>query len=276
MKHRNAYAMSVISELADRGVAPDRVEDGMVQLVGCDWKGLDATAWLSRLKIKGLVSPVTESLHIDDLEALTRGKIILDDLYWRARHPEVFPITCSCGRTYSRADWPLLHFDGTGWTWIPVLGTAKPDGDVPWVRSLAVVPGGLWGAGANGVARYDGASWHDVPAAPTDLAMGDTVAVAALDASGFWTVETWWGSGPSGYRASSRVRWQGAGQASAIAHSLTGAGTFRACMIAPVPRPPQPTSAILISSLPAPWAERAISRATAWTCSCGGGRRSFC
>jgi len=112
MKQSNTDAMSVLSALADRGVDPDRIEDGMDQLVGGDWKDLDAATWLSRLKTKGLVSSVKDSLHIDDLEALTRGKIILDDLYRRARHPEVFPITCSCGRSYSRAVWPLLHFDG--------------------------------------------------------------------------------------------------------------------------------------------------------------------
>src|SRR5512143_3434466 len=107
MKHTNADAMSVISALAERGVNADRIKDGMDQLVGGDWKDLDAATWLSRLKKKGLVSTVTNSLQIDDLEALTRGKIVLDDLYRRARRPEMFPITCSCGRTYSRAAWPL-------------------------------------------------------------------------------------------------------------------------------------------------------------------------
>ena len=112
MKLSNADAMSVISALAERGVNRDRLEDGMDQLVGGDWRNLDSTMWLIRLQTKGLVSKVKNTLHIDDLEALTRGKIILDDLYRRARRPEVFPISCSCGRTYSRADWPLLRFDG--------------------------------------------------------------------------------------------------------------------------------------------------------------------
>jgi len=57
-----------------------------------------------------------------------------------------------------------------------------------------------------------------------------------------------------------RLRSIASGNASPIATSCTLLSAFSACDAAPVPRPPQPTRPMRISSEPAAWAARSMVR----------------
>ncbi len=77
-QHGNMLLM--VFKLIDRGLSGDQIEKAMTQLVGSDWREVNADAWLERLKGRGFVSENDSTLTIDDLEALVKGRIRLEEL----------------------------------------------------------------------------------------------------------------------------------------------------------------------------------------------------
>ena len=76
-------AQSVISELKARGLSSDEIERAMQKMVGPDWRETSAVVWYKRLQEKNLIDHNDQESFLDDLEALVKGRTMLDDLYKR-------------------------------------------------------------------------------------------------------------------------------------------------------------------------------------------------
>ncbi len=65
----------------DRGLSEDIVDWAMKKLVGNDWRETKAPVWFNRLRSSGFPVHDNSDIFIDDLEALVKGSITLDELY---------------------------------------------------------------------------------------------------------------------------------------------------------------------------------------------------
>lgn len=76
---------SMVFKLMDRGLSADQIEKAMRQMIGSDWKEVDVDVWLNRLKTQGHVLQNDRELTLNDLEALVKGRIVLEDIGKRSR-----------------------------------------------------------------------------------------------------------------------------------------------------------------------------------------------
>lgn len=76
---------SMVFKLADCGLSANQIEKALRQMIGSDWKEVDVDVWLSRLKAHGHVLQDDRELTLNDLEALVKGRIVLEDLAKRNR-----------------------------------------------------------------------------------------------------------------------------------------------------------------------------------------------
>ncbi|HXY55086.1 MAG TPA: hypothetical protein VEM40_10515 [Nitrospirota bacterium] len=67
----------------DRGITEDMIDRAMKTLVGNDWRDTKASVWFNRLQNDGFIVHDNADIFIDDLEALVKGRITLDELYRR-------------------------------------------------------------------------------------------------------------------------------------------------------------------------------------------------
>ncbi len=74
-------ALLVVSKLMDRGLSGDQIDSAMRQAVGHDWREIRVEAWLTRLQERHFPIRARDELYLDDLEALVRGRMKLDELF---------------------------------------------------------------------------------------------------------------------------------------------------------------------------------------------------
>jgi photosystem II stability/assembly factor-like uncharacterized protein len=113
----------------------------------------------------------------------------------------------------------LLHFDGQGWTWVPIHGFDRPEGPAPEVRALAAAPDAVWAAGY-GAARWDGGVWRAVQNTRNDYYAWTADRIAAVDADTFWGVDRYYRWDPlyNTYDYASQLRLFRPGVDAAVAH----------------------------------------------------------
>lgn len=71
----------LIFRLLDRGLSEDKIDRAMEKIVGNDWREIKAPVWFNRLQNNGFIVHDKEDIFIDDLEALVKGRIKLDELF---------------------------------------------------------------------------------------------------------------------------------------------------------------------------------------------------
>ncbi|HSA77406.1 MAG TPA: hypothetical protein VLG72_00910 [Nitrospirota bacterium] len=71
----------LIFKLLDRGLSEDKIDRAMKKIVGDDWRESKAPVWFSRLQSNGFIVHDKEDIFVDDLEALVKGRIKLDELF---------------------------------------------------------------------------------------------------------------------------------------------------------------------------------------------------
>jgi len=67
----------------ERGITEDMIDRAMKTLVGNDWRETKALVWFNRLQNDGFIVHDNADIFVDDLEALVKGRITLDELYRR-------------------------------------------------------------------------------------------------------------------------------------------------------------------------------------------------
>jgi hypothetical protein len=77
---RDANLVAMIFKLMDRGLTGEQIERAMKQMIGPDWKELKVSIWLQRLKSQGFILQDERELSVNDLEALVKGRLKLDDI----------------------------------------------------------------------------------------------------------------------------------------------------------------------------------------------------
>ena len=70
----------LIFKILDRGLSEDKIDQAVKKIVGNDWRESKAPMWFSRLQNNGFLVHDQEDIFIDDLEALEKGRIKLDEL----------------------------------------------------------------------------------------------------------------------------------------------------------------------------------------------------
>jgi hypothetical protein len=71
----------LIFKLLDRGLSEDKIDRAMKKIVGNDWREIKAPVWFNRLQNNGFIVHDKEDIFVDDLEALVKGRIKLDELF---------------------------------------------------------------------------------------------------------------------------------------------------------------------------------------------------
>jgi hypothetical protein len=71
----------LIFKLLDRGLNEDKIDRAMKKIVGNDWREIKAPVWFNRLQNNGFIVHDKEDIFVDDLEALVKGRIKLDELF---------------------------------------------------------------------------------------------------------------------------------------------------------------------------------------------------
>ena len=71
----------LIFKLLDRGLSEDKIDRAMKKIVGNDWREIKASVWFNRLQNNGFLVHDKEDIFVDDLEALVKGRIKLDELF---------------------------------------------------------------------------------------------------------------------------------------------------------------------------------------------------
>ena len=71
----------LIFKLLDRGLSEDKIDRAMKKIVGNDWREIKAPVWFNRLQNNGFLVHDKEDIFVDDLEALVKGRIKLDELF---------------------------------------------------------------------------------------------------------------------------------------------------------------------------------------------------
>lgn len=77
---RDANSLSIIFKLINRGLSDNQIDRAMRQMVGRDWREIDASEWFKRLRSEGHILQNDHELTVTDLEALIQGRLKLDDL----------------------------------------------------------------------------------------------------------------------------------------------------------------------------------------------------
>jgi hypothetical protein len=72
--------------LMERGFSRHEIDWAMRQMVGEDWRELQANVLYKRLLAKGYIYLEDQDAMIDDLEALVRGSHKLDYIYFEEEH----------------------------------------------------------------------------------------------------------------------------------------------------------------------------------------------
>ncbi len=70
----------LIFKLLDRGLSEDKIDQAMKKIVGNDWREIKAPLWFNRLQNNGFLVHDKVDIFIDDLEALVKGRLKLDEL----------------------------------------------------------------------------------------------------------------------------------------------------------------------------------------------------
>jgi hypothetical protein len=73
----------LVFKLLDRGLSEDKIDRAMKKIVGNDWRETKAPVWFNRLQNNGFLVHDNSDIFVDDLEALVKGSITLDELYRR-------------------------------------------------------------------------------------------------------------------------------------------------------------------------------------------------
>ena len=76
--HMREYMESWLSE---RGLNPDEIKRGMRLLLGDDWRQISSSELFDRLRAKGTAISDKMPMFADELEALVRGALKLEDIY---------------------------------------------------------------------------------------------------------------------------------------------------------------------------------------------------
>lgn len=76
--YREQSYLFLMYDLIKRGLYTEDIDRAMKKIIGDDWREVGVSVWIRRLKEKGHLSPDTEELTADDLEALVKTSIILD------------------------------------------------------------------------------------------------------------------------------------------------------------------------------------------------------
>lgn len=71
----------LIFKLLDRGLSEDKIDRAMKKIIGNDWREIKAPVWFNRLQSNGFIVHDKEDIFVDDLEALVKGRIKLDELF---------------------------------------------------------------------------------------------------------------------------------------------------------------------------------------------------
>ncbi len=79
-------AHSVIRELTGRGLSLEQIDQALQKMVGRDWKDISVILWHRRLREQDFLVHDERDSFLDDLEALVKGRTVLDELY-RTGHP---------------------------------------------------------------------------------------------------------------------------------------------------------------------------------------------
>jgi hypothetical protein len=74
-------SVDLIFKLLDRGISEDKIDRAMKKIVGNDWREIKAPVWFNRLQSNGFIVHDKEDIFVDDLEALVKGRIKLDELF---------------------------------------------------------------------------------------------------------------------------------------------------------------------------------------------------
>jgi hypothetical protein len=74
-------SVDLIFKLLDRGLSEDKIDRAMKKIVGNDWRETKAPVWFNRLQNNGFLVHDKEDIFVDDLEALVKGRIKLDELF---------------------------------------------------------------------------------------------------------------------------------------------------------------------------------------------------
>jgi len=85
--------------LSERGLNPHEISRGMGLLLGEDWKRLSYFELFDRIRARGAAVSDKMPLFADELEALVRGALKLEDIYGADDHsfkgPEREPVDAS-------------------------------------------------------------------------------------------------------------------------------------------------------------------------------------
>jgi hypothetical protein len=77
---RDSDLVTMVFELMNRGIQRDHLERAMKHMIGPDWRDVNLSIWLKRLRVQGYVLHKDTELTVSDLEALVKGRIALDQL----------------------------------------------------------------------------------------------------------------------------------------------------------------------------------------------------
>lgn len=80
---RDLNSVDLVFKLLDRGLSEEKIDQAMKKIVGNDWRETKASVWFNRLQNKGFLVHDDGDIFVDDLEALVKGRIKLDELYRR-------------------------------------------------------------------------------------------------------------------------------------------------------------------------------------------------
>jgi hypothetical protein len=67
--------------LSERGLNPEEIRRGMRLLLGEDWNRISSSELFDRLRAKGTTVSDKMPMFADELEALVRGALKLEDIY---------------------------------------------------------------------------------------------------------------------------------------------------------------------------------------------------
>lgn len=67
--------------LSERGLNPEEIRRGMRLLLGEDWNQISSSELFDRLRAMGSAISDTMPMFADELEALVRGALKLEDIY---------------------------------------------------------------------------------------------------------------------------------------------------------------------------------------------------
>jgi len=80
---QNINAVNLVFMFLNRGITEDMIDRAMKKLVGNDWRETKANVWLNRLRNDGFIVHENADIFVDDLEALVKGSITLEEIYRR-------------------------------------------------------------------------------------------------------------------------------------------------------------------------------------------------